>query len=607
MADESLPGETASGQRNFLRAFVKTLAMLFVVLLPAFILFYPFLHRWLDGTTRGTPAPLDIPDPPAENLLLDSFIVRDASRSTDDTQYKRIEEELLKRLSTKEGDRISYSVFGTDTFPPLIPAPAESHHGVAAQQLATRNTTFSTTDFANLFNKLSDAIRRDREAQREEEKEESQRPHHADAVLIISDGVPDLTPGALHCPKDDEPFISPEIIDAFDTLVHQKYATQEPLYVRLLIAGTEGECDSSIKQAWKTALGKVSDPVTFRALSYSDLAADASTSSDLATDGSNSWGNIERELLESLRRQPRVILSLRPVQEEERVKLDSGQVFSVQYAARSFLRGGSLHVQYGSVEERESGAGGEDGVTVVEAARLHAIHDPHLSSTQPDSQPTIVASPPPQDRLWGPIKKGSIYLKPESPGKLADSSTYQLRLSIASESAFEVLPTEPIPLVPCSYAHSKNETRKAIGSIKYVPMSIGIVFFVGVLLWAFAEPKNSGHWTTKVRQVTETVFIANWKPWMIALIAFLLPMSIAGMICAPRPAFLYVAFALAGVFNFLSFYLEGSKKYPRHNAATGVDGESDGVSKSMWLNLSFHCAQGVCLPLMIEATAKQIF
>lgn len=599
---EVTPGHLESSQQAFVRAIVKAIAVLALALLPSLFLFYPFLHSWYRATSDATSLPPTIPDPLAEDLLLDAFIVRDASMSPDNTDYAKIENELLKRLSTKEGDRISYSVFGTDTFPPIIPAPSDRTEEVDAQRSATVNVSFKTTNFANLFDKLLSAVRDDRVAQKE-----TRRAPHADAIFIISDGVPDLSEGALHCPRPEELFIPSEVVDKFDALIHQRYATQEEIYVRLILGGNKNEgCASTIEQAWLNALGKVSGPVNFRVLSLPDLTPNGKLSEgdlDRALEK-----KLEKDLLQPLRRQPRIVLYLMPFQEVERVKLDTGEVFSIQYAVQSFLRGGTLRVPFGNLEETKSvTTKGKDEVAIVEVARLHTLYDPNISATLPKSQPEIEVPSPPSGKLWGPVKKGSIYMKLEHPNYLVDSSTYHLRLSIDSESALEVQPSEPISTPPCSYARVKSAVRRNLGSMKSITIIVGLTFTFGVLFWTLAGQNNPHRWVDQLCRNVEIVFIENWKPWIIALITCLFPMSIAGIICAPRPTILYVAISLAAVFNFLSFYMEGSKIYP-HRSPTTANGEEISQAKaSMMLNLFLHGVQGVVLPLIIEGTAKQLF
>ena len=431
----------------------------------------------------------------SEDFLLDCFLLSDASISSRNSDYRIIAQDIRSRLKPGAGDRISFAYFGTGTVPNPIQPPSSNPSSIDAQ-MQHAPPTFHTTDFAGLFYQLQETIRDDRLAQAAVD-----RSPHADTILILTDGIPDLTSKPSHCPDPNYEFISDQIVKAFRTLLNSSYATQEPIYVRLILAGAPPECESSIKGQWEKRLGWMPPRGAFQVLESSDLQ------------------NIDNSLLKPMRRQPRVILSL-SYKDHARRRLDLSEDFMLQYSARSLLRGGEVRIKSGIIADEKGN----------ERLQLHALKDCDSSPIEDDSVATINVPDPPSDgtSLLGPSVRGSICFRPvdRHGGNLSELARYSLQLQFASETPVEINPSN-FALEPCHHANQRSEAESRLQTLGIWLFIIGLIFSIGTLLWYMTRKAALGSKWKKLSDLIKKSLILPHHIWFAVLIIFLVPMATA--------------------------------------------------------------------------------
>lgn len=472
------------------------------------------------------------PDAPAagetevkESYNLDCFLVRDASGSVDPRHYtvlEELEEEILGRLSTKDGDRISYAMFGGDVVPGGVQPPSSDEAGIAAQrQLAEREArnVAGTTDFERLFDRLRDAIREDRLRQKA-----TKREPHADAVIILSDGVPDLTPDLEPCLASDRELISDEIVSSYDALINSFYATQEAIYVRLILVGAPPECGPKIQQQWERRLG----PMGLEVLSYSEIGI----------------SGVGESLLRALRRHPRILLRIENLQDQERSQLDRGERFSAQFTARSFLAGGTLRIESASLVGKGN-----------RALRLHALKNSRVSATEDGHNPVFpIPSPEPGKLLGAPVDREEFYLEAESSFVPLESETYRLLVKASVlEQPGPSVEVDPVEVPPCHKAGQKSQVRERLKGPVFLSAALASAFVLGVLAW-FVSRKG-----TRFQGWLEGIFVLPYQRWLYLFLLVFLPVFV-GIVGLQRPW--PIACCVVLVLSFVLFLLEGFRQSP---------------------------------------------
>jgi len=484
-----------------------------------------------------------------ESYNLDGFLVRDASGSVNPQNYGRIEQEILSHLSARDGDRISYTVFGSDTIPEEILPPSADENSIAAQrQIASQDAhkVSGTTDFERLFDRLREAIRKDREQQKA-----TKREPHADAIIILSDGVPDLTPDNQPCPIPNQEFISDPIVEAYDALINNSYATHEAIYARLILVGAPPLCGPRIKEEWERRLG----PMGLEVLSYSEIGSD-----------------LQDKLLRPLRRHPRILFRIGEIKDQERRKLDQGERFSVQFSARSFLKGGKVRI--------------ESAMLVDEKSRelpLHALRNSQISPTEWKHHPEfVVQSPTPGKLLGPPLAQEEFYLKSDSSFLPLESERYRLQVKayvLEQPMPGRTIPSveiDPVEVLPCTKAEQKREVRSRMRIPGILSLALAGCFGLGALAWYAAGR------VPRIQAALGGFFVVPYKRWIWLFLFLLIPVSL-GFLALGK---VWVFSGLL-VLGYLLFQLEGSKRSPS-------------------ARLLFRLVEFAALPLITEVAAQYL-
>lgn len=484
-----------------------------------------------------------------ESYNLDGFLVRDASGSVDPEHYGRIEQEILDHLSARDGDRISYSVFGSDTIPEEILPPSADENSIAAQRQNAGQDAHKisgTTDFERLFDRLREAIRKDREQQKA-----TQREPHADAIIILSDGVPDLTPDNQPCPVPNQEFISDQIVDAYDALINSSYATHEAIYVRLILVGAPRLCGPRIKEEWERRLG----PIGLEVLSYSEIGSD-----------------LRDKLLRPLRRHPRILFRIGKLKDQERRKLDQGERFSVQFSARSFLKGGELRI--------------ESAMLIDEKNRelpLHALRNSQISPTEWGHHPVFIIESPASGKLLGPtLDREEFYLQSDSSFVPLESEKYRLEVKAyvleqpASGRTIPSVEIDPVEVLPCNKAEQKRQVRSRLRIPGTLSLALAGFFGLGALAWY-----STGR-VPRIQASLEGFFVVPYKRWIWLFLFLLIPVSLGFL--ALGKVWLFSGLLVLG---YLLFQLEGSKRSPS-------------------ARLIFRLVEFAALPLITEVAAQYL-
>ena len=483
-----------------------------------------------------------------EDYSLDCFLVRDASGSVDPQHYARLEEEILSHLSTNDGDRISYSRFGSDVIPGGVQPPSDDGAEIAShRQHAEReaHTVSGTTDFERLFDRLREAIRDDRDAQKA-----TKREPHADAVIILSDGIPDLTPDQEPCLVSDRELISDAIVQSYDAMINNLYPTREAIYVRLILVGAPPGCGPRIKQQWERRLGSKGLEV----LSYSQIG---------------SMPDLGGKLLKPLRRHPRILLRIAGLEDQERRKLDRGERFSVRFTARSFLRGGSMRIESASLV----GQGGAE-------LQLHALKNFRVSPTEDGHKPVFsIPSPEPGKLLGAPVDREEFYLESESSFVPLESETYRLLIKASVlEQPGPSVEVDPAEVPPCNKAGQKSRVRERLKIPAALSAALAGFFVLGVLAWL-----STGK-LSRVHAWLEGFFVLPYRRWIYVFLLLLVPLAVGiGALQKPWP----MTGCLVLILGSVPFLLERFKK-------------------TLTVHLVFRVVESAALPLATEVAAQYL-
>lgn len=491
--------------------------------------------------------PADVEAEEKESYNLDCFLVRDASGSIDPQHYEVLEDEILGHLSTRGGDRISYSRFGSDIVSGGVPPPSDDEGAITAhRRLAQQgaHTVAGTTDFERLFDRLRKAIQNDRERQRA-----TKRKPHADAIIILSDGIPDLTPDQESCPDSGREFISDEIVEAYDAMINSHYATREAIYVRLILVGAPSECGPEIQSQWERRLSARGLEV----LAYS------------ATGGMPGLGE---RLLTSLRRHPKIFFQISGLKDEQRRRMDRGERFSVQFTAHAFRAGGTVRVESASLV----GQGGSE-------LDLHALRNSQVSSTKDGHNPVFAVPSPEPSALWGPsVDQEEFYLEPESSFVSLESETYRLLVKASVlERPGQSVEIDPVEVRPCHKAGQKSRVRERLKLPVSLSVSLAAIFLLGSLSWYVSPKGNARSWL-------EDFFVVPYRRWLYLFLLLFLPVFV-GVVGLQKPW--PIACCVVLILCFVLFLLEGFRKSP---AAL----------------LIFRVVEFAALPLVAEVAAQYL-
>jgi hypothetical protein len=433
----------------------------------------------------------------ADNLL-DCFIVRDVSKSPNSSRYDTFQREILSYLRTKKGDRISYAQFAGDTFPRDIQPPSQNLKAIdeAIKGLSKREAS-SKTDFALLFNRLRDTIARDRNA-----NVAVNREPHSDVVIILSDGVPDAQGRNWNCPSEveeaGEKFIPQDVRDAYESLVSSKYATNEPLLVYLILAGEKAGCSPRILQEWQVALG----PLGLHVVPYAELPNDP---------------NLGPILFSSVDRQACIYLmpAAKSLRDEERMKFDRGETFSIQYSAFSRLSQGSVKARYAKLIDHSG----------KEVATLFALNDPLASTSDPQSRVRItVDGPSDEDEIRGPAETATAFFR-------FDAQDFKNAIISPKEIYTLRLIPEPLAIGEIGYDvlldTSSSAKRKEVLEARLTWMIIvsGVLVLI-YLICLFGFHFWGGALTERLQERIHKIIVAPVRLWVMAGIVLLVVFAV---------------------------------------------------------------------------------
>jgi hypothetical protein len=549
---------TIQAFQNLLPPLTEVLAFLLILGILGAYLFWP----WIKDVQRAR-----VLEPSDEDYGLDCFILRDASKSPKTEAYDHAERQILDYLSVRYGDRISYAFFGADVLPKPIPIPSSDAGSIEDQrQVAGKNKQiYTTTDFAFLFGELRKTIEKDRQAQAA-----TKRKGHVDVAIILSDGIPDLSPKKMGCPVPGQEFIPDGVITSFDALMKGPYATQERIYVRLVLIGGEFQrCTSDIQVEWERALG----PKGLEVISYSKIGT----------------GALGDELLKPLKRHSHIALKLHPLEDAQRRLLDQGERFSVAYNARSVGEGGELRVLSGTLVDDQQ-----------REMELNAFRNRTIKTTHPEHLPIIrVPSPDNGEALGKTIRSDGdfIYLEPDasedSADFLSEQSTYALNLKVAVASHPNIQKLTPIVdpdpptlrIEPCNQAE-----KKRLGRLRLQPLFLGSIvlsgiFLIGSLAWYTTKGASGETRLGRLNGALERAVVLPYKRWFEALIILLSLMTL-GVFFLEEPLLLMICVMI--IISSALFLLSS-------------------LRESQTAHMLVRLAEFMALPLIIEGAAHYLF
>lgn len=542
---------------NILPVLAEILAFVLMLGILSAYLFWPWIKDIQNSRALETSA---------EDYRIDAFILRDASKSPKADAYDHAERQILDYLKVSYGDRISYAFFGTDVLPKPIPVPSSDSESIRAQrQMAgIKKQIYDTTNFSHLFDEIKKTISKDRQAQ-----VAARRKSHVDVVIILSDGVPDLSSNNMSCPVPGEKFIPDDVVNSFENLMEGPYATHERIYVRLvLIGGKLQRCISDIQGEWESALGARGLEVE----SYSKIK--------------NNFGD---NLLKRFKRHTHIAFKLRPLEDAQRRLLDQGKRFSVAYSARSVGEGGELRVLSGTLMD--------DQMREIE---LNAFRNGTIKSTNPEHFPLIRVPSPDKGEAFGkPIHSDGdfVYLEPDASentaGFLSEQSTYTLKLRVvvaSSSNAQGLTPVvDPDPytlrIEPCNQAQKRRRGRFRLQPLFLGAIMLSGIFLIGSIVWFSTKGAPGGTRLGRLNGALERTVVLPYKRWFEALIILLILMALGvSFLEEPLLLMICVTVIVSSVLFLLSPFRE-----------------------SRTAHMLIRLAEFMVVPLIIEGAAHYVF
>jgi len=556
--DSEKENRTIRDFHNLVPPLIEGLAFLLIVGILGTYLFWP----WIKDIQSAR-----VLEPSDEDYRIDCFVLRDASKSPKPGAYDLAERQILDYLNVRYGDRISYAFFGTDVLPNPIPAPSSNSESIEAQRQVAGNKKqiYDTTNFSHLFDELKNTIKNDRQAQ-----VATRRKAHVDVIIILSDGVPDLSPGKMSCPVPGQKFIPDDVITSFNQLLTGGYATRERIYVRLVLIGGDLQyCISDIQGEWDRALGSMG----LKVISYPEVGK----------------GNLGDTLLKPFKRHSHIALKLRSLEDDQRQLLDQGKRFSVAYSARSVGEGGQLRILSGTLVDAQQ-----------REIELNAFKNYTIKSTNLEHFPSIrVPSPDSGEALGKTVRSDGdfIYLEPDasenSSGFLSEQSTYTLKLKVVVEShpnSQRLTPiVDPDPpalrIGPCNLAEKRQLGRGRLQPLFLSSIILSGIFLTGSLAWFTTKGASGKARLGRLNGALERSIVIPYKRWFEALIILFTLMTL-GVSFLEEPLLLMVCVMI--IISSALFLLSS-------------------LSKSKTANMLVRLAEFIILPLIINGAAHYIF
>jgi hypothetical protein len=531
----------------------SNLLILSAVTWSLYLLFWPLCPENPEGAKMYPPVkPFELPpaDPP-----LDVYLARDASGSVmDKKRYKALEDAVIHHAGLKltANDRASYARFGDGTWPPEIQPALGDVAGVEALE-ANRSSRLPAgfarfTDFAALFNELGAAIKDERRNNPLHAISE-----HTDLIIVISDGVPDVTAHHRRCPDQfpaDDPFITDKIKKSFINLVdHSGSMGGGKIVPYLVLAGGKKDCMPKIKAQWEKALGRHG----LRVIGSSSRSKPAALVSPA---------------FEAAGRRPMVFVnpSYDRLEDDQIDLLTKRKDFSARYAFWSFLRGDTATIRVAALYDDKG----------RQLARFHveeaggALHDN-------DPRAEIKVEGPGQDRVRGDAETRLLHFQQLD---TIPRSTRLESCKIQLITDNRVSPGKPLLV---GRSATKEKTRGLLGrTLLVAQLGLLPIIFRVLLYGAFALLPKGEKWSKRrerllkvIKRTTEYVI----DPMVVALLGVL---TLSWMVIV-HP----ISFILAPVFGALVVLWLSQRKIVE-NHRLGVELLVVGVEF-----LAFFIARGV--------------
>ena len=427
-------------------------------------------------------------EPFAAPTPLDWYILRDASGSVTSTEYDALEEAIRGRFCARSGDRVVRAYFGS--WPHSLSAPLDLYPALSGGPSSPEFT--NETNFGLLFDAIRKAIRDERNA-----AHAGHRAHNADAVVIITDGIPDVAAQGPLVEPSNPRFIGKEVVKAFNDLVDERlYCTREPIEVRLALLGVRKTYSAAtIKQAWDNSIlgaaGPSSRPEHFVAFAANNLK------------------QLESLLFNSLARTPRASVVLTAVGDDARRDLDHKRIFSVKYEARAHIKGGSFAIDRGELN---------DPVTHT-SIKLRVMKDQNYDPPTPTEQTNQlvidVPNPEPGNLVGEPVP-GSIYLRPLDgmAAPISKYATYDLFLTPVSRGGVATAVIPALRLGSTEETQVKSEVKTRLLWPFGLLFALLSLFCIGAFLWVKTSDARSGRWR-KLHAFLDRRVIDAYLAWLV--------------------------------------------------------------------------------------------
>lgn len=477
--------------KAWLRKSLPTfLGILAAIVFAAGLAFYLLSPMWMTHVEEPKYNPLV-----GEDNLLDCFIARDVSKSPNHQHYNRIEQEILNHLNQGEGDRISYVQFDSETYPSQIQPPTTSPTVLAAQRkTVARGKSSNRTDFAMLFDRLREAIARDRETNNAPSREP-----HADVVMILSDGVPDPRGTNWQCPSDfaqaGEMFIPAEVRKAFEALASTRYATHETTLYYLVLAGEQAGCSPQIAQEWSRALGRFG----LKVVSYTELQEDPNL-------GPHLFAPLQRH--KSIHLVPMATF----LDHQEREKFDAGYRFYAQYRAFSHLADEPVTIRLARLLDAKE----------TQLATLFVLNDPRASTSDPQSRLRIPVQSPEAGKLRGPVETATAFFEFDRSeyenAQISPDQEYKIQL-LAETADVRVA---PLCLITSGSAQKKAAVRTRLAVLRNASLAIICSYLVLLVVFVLGEARLGA----RLRPWGDRILIEPMKTWAVAFAILLVMLAL---------------------------------------------------------------------------------
>lgn len=206
---------------------------------------------------------------------IDFYLIEDYSMSTSTQLFHPITSAIQSEFFLEDIDRIACLGFAGSLFPPNQTPSLRSKDGCRhKKQEIDRNRTanslpFKTTRFGRLFEGIAARLKEERISG---EPSYVQEEIHHDLVVILTDGLHDLSPQTLDCSEQGVAPLPEEVKTSFRLLQDDLSEYRDEVWLFLVLINEQSDCLADLERQWQGLRGEGLNIITFDSIVDDPLA-----------------------------------------------------------------------------------------------------------------------------------------------------------------------------------------------------------------------------------------------------------------------------------------------------------------------------------------------